>query len=657
MTDERKWRYFRVFCIPKSWLLVVLLCGAAFIQGFVVNGLVNVTLSPIQRRFQLSSSEMGMVASIYDIANVVLVLPVTFLCARQSKSLITGLSFTILGLGGIVYSLPHFLDDDYTSTLDISTSDGNGTCHDSSQQCDAIAGINQNQFYYGFFLAGQALNGIGAAALWTLGTVYIDENLGQKGAPIAIGIFEGTGVLGPAVGFLLGGGLLSTWVDGSANQPDGLDPSNALWVGNWWAGFLIGGVLGLLIGILIAGLPSTLKDSSEKQNQRVNEFQAGQMKKVTDETGSHGDFYRSFWMLCKNIPFMFLIFTGGFEAGFVSNISTYGTKYIEEVYSLDAGTAAIAIGAVAVLAGAVGQTVGGVWIGKTNPSVKKQLLFGTCSLFLSLIFSFLVFYHCDETPFAGATIKYETIFGRPGEVDYTDDDINLSDFSMANMNHTCLTGQVCPCSLEIFDPVCVNGVSFFSPCHAGCDATNLTEITDCSCLPNEPAPEVTAGACPNRKKCHFGVFLACEFVVLFFTFINGVPATNSILRMVPPQLRSQAMGMNILMLRLIGSIPGPIIGGKLIDLSCVLWQQSCGSNGSCRLYNKESLMYNWLGIHLIYKFLGGIGWLGAYYSFKPETESEDAVRVNSTDLNRIGVVNTSYNDVPVETNIPGKNEN
>jgi hypothetical protein len=52
------------------------------------------------------------------------------------------------------------------------------------------------------------LNGIGAAALYTTGTVFIDENLSQKGAPMAIGYFEGTSVLGPAIGFLGGGALL-----------------------------------------------------------------------------------------------------------------------------------------------------------------------------------------------------------------------------------------------------------------------------------------------------------------------------------------------------------------------------------------------------------------------------------------------------------------
>ena len=59
------------------------------------------------------------------------------------------------------------------------------------------------------------------------------------------------------------------------------------------------------------------------------------------------------------------------------------------------------------------------------------------------------------------------------------------------------------------------------------------------------------------------------------------------------------MGLNIMMLRIIGSIPGPIIGGQLIDQSCIAWQEDCGSQGSCRLYNRKKLAMTWLGIHMV----------------------------------------------------------
>ena len=88
---------------------------------------------------------------------------------------------------------------------------------------------------------------------------------------------------------------------------------------------------------------------------------------------------------------------------------------------------------------------------------------------------------------------------------------------------------------------------------------------------------------------------------MFFTFVNGIPATNSILRVVPPELRSQAMGINIAVMRLLGTIPSPIIGGKLIDTTCIAWQENCGERGSCRLYDRDLLAKTILGVYLVYK--------------------------------------------------------
>ena len=71
---------------------------------------------------------MGFVASAYDIASIICVLPVTYLCAQAHKPLVIGLSFVILGLGSIVYSLPHFIAEAYTDTLALGDNNGTATC-------------------------------------------------------------------------------------------------------------------------------------------------------------------------------------------------------------------------------------------------------------------------------------------------------------------------------------------------------------------------------------------------------------------------------------------------------------------------------------------------------------------------------------------------
>ena len=172
---------------------------------------------------------------------------------------------------------------DIVTSLQTADDTVNGQCIDFDSDCDGNL-VTSNTFYYGFFVAGQALNGIGAQALWTLGAVYIDENFSQSGAPMALGLFEGMGVLGPAVGFLLGGAFLAMWIDGG-EAPFEFTPDDELWIGNWWLGFMIGGILALMTGVLIAMLPPTLATAKENQKTRRQEFHKGQTEMTTENTG------------------------------------------------------------------------------------------------------------------------------------------------------------------------------------------------------------------------------------------------------------------------------------------------------------------------------------------------------------------------------------
>lgn len=54
--------------------------------------------------------------------------------------------------------------------------------------------------YQYVFIWAQILHGVGAAALVTLGTTLLDESVTKKSAPMYIGIFEASFVLGPALG-------------------------------------------------------------------------------------------------------------------------------------------------------------------------------------------------------------------------------------------------------------------------------------------------------------------------------------------------------------------------------------------------------------------------------------------------------------------------
>lgn len=101
------------------------------IVGLVVNGFINVVITTIERRFGLRSSQTGLVASGYDIASFVCLVPVTYFGGRlgASKPRWLGWGVVIMGLGSLTFALPHFLVGTYRASSSTSNVciNGNGT--------------------------------------------------------------------------------------------------------------------------------------------------------------------------------------------------------------------------------------------------------------------------------------------------------------------------------------------------------------------------------------------------------------------------------------------------------------------------------------------------------------------------------------------------
>lgn len=77
--------------------------------------------------------------------------------------------------------------------------------------CSNISPSLSNYLYV--FLLGQLFHGIGASPLYTLGVTYLDENVKQTASGLYVGIYFAFSVLGPAIGYLLGGLLLKIYGD------------------------------------------------------------------------------------------------------------------------------------------------------------------------------------------------------------------------------------------------------------------------------------------------------------------------------------------------------------------------------------------------------------------------------------------------------------
>uniref|UniRef100_A0A1B0BLR6 Major facilitator superfamily (MFS) profile domain-containing protein n=1 Tax=Glossina palpalis gambiensis TaxID=67801 RepID=A0A1B0BLR6_9MUSC len=192
------WGKFRPKCLQRfctaKWALFWL-CWAGAMQGLIVNGLINVVITTIEKRFGLRSRQTGLVASGYDIASFICLIPVTYFGGHtnSSKSRIIATGLLLLGLGSLVFSIPHFLIGHYrvtaaeTNTCSVQTNAINTTIFQVQYENEANTNgmmsddyENPVWFAWWLFFVAQVLHGAGASPLFTLGVTYIDENVSKK---------------------------------------------------------------------------------------------------------------------------------------------------------------------------------------------------------------------------------------------------------------------------------------------------------------------------------------------------------------------------------------------------------------------------------------------------------------------------------------------
>ncbi|XP_049633057.1 solute carrier organic anion transporter family member 4A1 [Suncus etruscus] len=577
---------------PRGFLC--LLCAASFLQGMTVNGFINTVVTSVERRFQLPGSHSGLIASAYDVASCLCLTFVSYFGGSGHKPRWLGCGVLVLGLGSLLFALPHFTSGPYEAT-----GGGAAICGANQTRClDSNPGLLGPQM---LFVLGQLLHGAGATPLYTLGVTYLDENVASHLVSLYIAAFYTAAILGPAAGYLIGGALLNIYTE--LGHRTELTPESPLWVGAWWIGFLAAGAAAFFIAVPLLGYPRQLPGSQHYMTMKASE---AQRLRDTQQATSNPDFGktlkdlpRSVWLLLRNPPFLLLCLAGAAEATLVAGMSTFGPKFLESQFNLSASEAATLFGYLVVPAGGGGTVLGGFLTSRSKlRGARLTRLCLLCTL-TSLLATLAFLLHCPDAPVAGVTVSYSGSVlpeGRP------------------ELNASCNAG--CGCQPEHYSPVCaphgLQNLTFYSPCHAGCpgpatqDHDGQQVYLDCRCLPHSASsvPSLaTAGKCASKCSTK-PLLLLAMFIVIFLTFVSSVPALTATLRCVSESQRSFALGIQWIVVRTLGGIPGPMAFGWIIDRACVLWRPGCGRPGSCLLYQNAALSRYMLAAGLAYKMLG-----------------------------------------------------
>ncbi|XP_039335859.1 solute carrier organic anion transporter family member 3A1 isoform X3 [Saimiri boliviensis] len=603
----------KVSCFSNIKIFLVSECALMLAQGTVGAYLVSV-LTTLERRFNLQSADVGVIASSFEIGNLALILFVSYFGARGHRPRLIGCGGIVMALGALLSALPEFLTHQYkyeageirwgAEGRDVCAANGSGG--DEGPDPDLICrNRTATNMMYLLLIGAQVLLGIGATPVQPLGVSYIDDHVRRKDSSLYIGILFTMLVFGPACGFILGSFCTKIYVDAVFIDTSNLDitPDDPRWIGAWWGGFLLCGALLFFSSLLMFGFPQSLPPHSdpamESQQAMLPEREYERPKPSNGvlrhplEPDSSASCFQQLRVIPKvtkhllsNPVFTCIILAACMEIAVVAGFAAFLGKYLEQQFNLTTSSANQLLGMTAIPCACLGIFLGGLLVKKLSLSalgaIRMAMLVNLVSTACYVSFLFL---GCDTGPVAGVTVPYGNNTA-PGSA--------LDPYSPCNNN--------CECQTDSFTPVCgADGITYLSACFAGCNSTNLT---GCACLTTVPAENATVvpGKCPSPG-CQeaFLTFLCVMCICSLIGAMAQTPSVIILIRTVSPELKSYALGVLFLLLRLLGFIPPPLIFGAGIDSTCLFWSTFCGEQGACVLYDNVVYRYLYVSIAIALK--------------------------------------------------------
>ncbi|XP_052575524.1 solute carrier organic anion transporter family member 1C1 isoform X4 [Peromyscus californicus insignis] len=474
----------------------------------LAEGYLKSTITQIERRFDISSSLVGIIDGSFEIGNLLVITFVSYFGAKLHRPKIIGAGCLVMGMGTMLIAAPQFFMEKYSyEKYEKYSPSSNLTpnispCHleSSNLSPSSVMGKSQNKIndecegdasssMWIYVFLGNLLRGLGETPIQPLGIAYLDDFASEDNAAFYIGCVQTVAIIGPIFGFLLGSLCAKLYVDiGFVNLDHiTITPKDPQWVGAWWLGYLIAGLLSLLAAVPFWCLPKTLPrsqsredsgSSSEKSKFIINDpinyqMAPGEEMKFMEMARN---FLPSLKTLLRNPVYILYLCASTVQFNSLFGMVTYKPKYIEQQYGQSSSKANFVIGLINIPAVALGIFSGGIVMKKFRLGVfEATKLYLGSSVFGYLLFLSLFALGCENPGVAGLTVSYQ-----------------------------------------------------------GC---------------------------------------------------------------IQPQLKSFALGIYTLAIRVLAGIPAPVYFGVLIDTSCLKWGfKKCGSRGSCRLYDSHAFRHIYLGL-------------------------------------------------------------
>uniref|UniRef100_A0A8C1HA17 Kazal-like domain-containing protein n=1 Tax=Cyprinus carpio carpio TaxID=630221 RepID=A0A8C1HA17_CYPCA len=311
-------------CIPRkkapkdpccsSLKIFIVALSFAYFSKTLSGTYMKSAITQIERRFDLSSSVVGLIDGSFEMGNLLFLAVVSHFGARLHRP-------RLIGMGCFLMAI------DMISTI---------------LTLDCVKDTGSSMWIYVFL--GNALRGIGETPITPLGISYIDDFAKAENSAFYISCLQTITLLGPMFGFLLGSMCANLYVDIGFVSVDSLTitPQDARWVGAWWLGFFVSSAILVLAGVPFWFLPRSLPRQGEEGNENFNVDQGNKEQFVLPNTHSVklANIAKGFLPSLKRLlctPAYFLLLCG-IVLKFSSFIGllTFKAKYMEQQFGQSA---------------------------------------------------------------------------------------------------------------------------------------------------------------------------------------------------------------------------------------------------------------------------------------------------------------------------------
>lgn len=169
----------------------------------------------------------------------------------------------------------------------------------------------------------------------------------------------------------------------------------------------------------------------------------------------------------------------------------------------------------------------------------------------------------------------------------------------------------CNCNMKLFKPVCLRentseqrDIFFQSACLAGCTEFNKdSEIYyNCSQVTNSYIRSNSSssyeayfenGLC-STGNCNTRLIIsyACIFFLMFMNALTFLPYLKATIGCIgSEEMNPIGLGMKQFFMNAFGTIPGPILFGSVIDLTCKYWHTDETNQRVCKMYDNQNFAF------------------------------------------------------------------